>query len=218
MSLTTTGYARQIADYVHAVSLVREPAVMAKLREVTATLPMAEMQISVEQGLFMSQLAAMLGARRTIEVGTFTGYSALAVARMLPPDGQLVACDVSREWTTIARRFWKEAGVDERIDLRLGPAARTLAAMVQAGEQGRFDFAFIDADKGAYPRYYDLCLELVRGGGVIAIDNAFLDGGVLDGTGAGPVVRDLTRRIFDDDSVDASLVPIGDGLLLARKR
>jgi predicted O-methyltransferase YrrM len=221
MSTQTTAYADSIARYVRDVAHAREPAVMRRLREVTSKMPMAEMQISVEQGVLLGLLAQMLGARRTLEIGVFTGYSALAVARVLPPDGQLIACDVSEEWTAVAREFWVEAGVDDRIDLRLGPAAGTLDALIEAGETDRFDFAFIDADKRGYPGYFSQCLELVRPGGLIALDNAFLDGDVVEATeegGAGQVIRDLTAGIFADERVDPALVPIGDGLLLARRR
>ncbi|HSN71588.1 MAG TPA: class I SAM-dependent methyltransferase [Steroidobacteraceae bacterium] len=221
MSTQSNAYPSAIADYVQAISLTREPAVMARLRERTSGMPMAVMQISAEQGLLLGLLVRMLAARRTIEVGVFTGYSALAVARMLPPDGRVVACDVSEEWTAIAREYWAEAGMADRIDLRLGPAASTLDAMIAAGEAGSYDFAFIDADKSGYPGYFAQCLELVRPGGLIALDNAFLDGQVLDPDAtqaSGRVLRDLTQQIFADQRVEPALVPIGDGLLLARRR
>jgi caffeoyl-CoA O-methyltransferase len=169
----------------------------------------------------MEMLARSLGARRAVEVGVFTGYSSICVARALPPDGKLVACDVSEEWTAVARRYWAEAGLAGRIDLRLAPASETLAGMIAAGEAGTYDFAFIDADKEAYPDYYEKCLTLLRPGGMMAIDNMFMNGKVFDeapeSEGA-RVVRALAGTIFADERVEPALVPIGDGLLLARKR
>ncbi len=194
---------------------------LAELRAETAKLPMAIMQISAEQGRLMEVLARSLGVKRAIEVGVFTGYSSICVARALPPDGKLVACDVSEEWTAVARRYWAEAGVAEKIELRLAPASETLAAMLEAGEGGGYDFAFIDADKEGYPGYYEQCLELLRPGGMLALDNAFMGGRVFDGESPSEgarVVRALTEAIFRDERVEPALVPIGDGLLLARKR
>ncbi|MEM9694754.1 MAG: class I SAM-dependent methyltransferase, partial [Myxococcota bacterium] len=162
-----------------------------------------------------------LGVRRALEIGVFTGYSALAVALELPADGRLVACDRSEEWTAVARRHWREAGVEDRIDLRLGPAVETLDALIDNDDAAPFDFAFIDADKGAYPRYYEQCLHLVRAGGVIAIDNVFWGGSVADEarTDDVPVVlRELTTTIMADDRVDPCHLPLGDGVLLIRKR
>ncbi len=200
---------------------VREPAVMARLRAETEKLPGAGMQIGPEQGQFMGLLVRLIGARRALEVGTYTGYSALAVALALPPDGKIVCCDVSEEWTRIARRFWREAGVADRIELRLAPAADTLEKLRAAGEDGRFDFAFIDADKGNYDLYYERCLKLVRPGGLIAIDNALWYGAVADPAQRDKdtrAIRALNRKIRDDARVDMALLPIGDGLLLARPR
>ena len=208
-------------DYVRGLAKRREDAVLAALREETAKLPLAIMQISVEQGRLMEMLARSLGAKRAIEVGVFTGYSAICVARALPQNGKLVACDVSKEWTSVARRHWAQAGVADRIDLRVAPASVTLAGMIEAGESGGYDFAFIDADKEAYPDYYEKCLALLRPGGMVAIDNMFMNGRVFDEApeGEGPrVVRTLAETIFADERVEAALVPIGDGLLLARKR
>lgn len=212
-----------IADWLRSCAERREDPLLARLREATAVLPQAAMQISVEQGLLLGLLARLLGARRAIEVGVFTGYSALCIARALPPDGRLVACDVSREWTALARPFWREAGVEERIDLRLAPAAETLAALLQEDAAGTFDLAFLDADKDAQAGYYEQCLELLRPGGLVAVDNAFLGGDVLAPEesrwpGSARAVRELTLAVLDDPRVDASLVPIGDGLLLARRR
>lgn len=200
---------------------VREPDVMRRLREETAGMAEASMQIGPEQGQLMALLVELLGAERTIEVGTFTGYSALAVARALPDHGRLIACDVSEEWTAIGRRYWKEAGQDHKIDLRLGPALDTLDQLLAEGRAGAFDFAFIDADKENYAAYYERCLALVRVGGLIAVDNTLWSGKVADpavtddDTGA---IRAFNRGLADDDRVSLSLVPIGDGLTLARKR
>lgn len=219
MSTRTHPLDERLSDYLHDLALLREDPLLAELRAETAALPMSRMQIAVEQGLFMGLLVRMLGAKRCLEVGVFTGYSSLCVARGLPEGGQLVACDVSEEWTAIARRYWKRAGVAERIELRLGPGAETLRSLIDAGETGRFDFAFLDADKDSQAAYYEQCLTLLRRGGLVAIDNAFLGGevvGAREGTPA--LVRALTERVFSDERVDPSLLPIGDGLLLARKR
>jgi len=207
--------------YVRNHALARESAVHARLREATAALPEHRMQISVEQGRLMSLLTGLAGARRAIEVGVFTGYSALCVAERLPPDGVLVACDVSQEWTGIGRRHWEEAGVADRIDLRIGPAAETLSAMIAAGESGTYDLAFIDADKEPYDVYYERCLELLRPGGLVLIDNVFMHGRAVEpeaDDAAGKAVKALTAKIAEDDRVEPALVPIGDGLMLARKR
>src|SRR5688572_22776901 len=170
MSTRTVSLDDRLYDYLLAVS-VREPRVLAELREETAKLPSAGMQISPEQGQFMRLLAELIGARRTLEIGVFTGYSALCVAQALPPDGELIACDVSEEYTSIARRYWQRAGLDQRIRLELGPALSTLDRRIAAGEGGSYDFAFIDADKENYHAYYERCLQLLRQGGLIAIDN-----------------------------------------------
>ena len=200
---------------------LREPQVLARLRQVTASLPQAGMQIAPEQGQFMQLLVRLLGARRCLEVGTFTGYSALAVALALPGDGELIACDVSVEWTQVARQYWHEAGVDGRIDLRLAPALETLEGLLDAGRVSTFDFAFIDADKGNYVAYYERVIEFLRPGGLLAVDNALWDGRVADpgeNDADTNAIRALNDRVHRDERVDASLVPIGDGLLLARKR
>ena len=209
----------RLADYLHDLARRREDPLLAELRRETAALPEARMQIAVEQGLFLGLLVRVLGARRCLEVGVFTGYSSLCVARALPADGRLVACDVSEEWTAVARRYWERAGVAGRVELRLGPAAATLANLVEAGEAGRFDFAFLDADKERQAEYYERCLTLLRPGGLVAIDNAFLGGDVVDATeGTAAAVRALSERIHDDPRVDPALLPVADGLLLARKR
>lgn len=179
------------------------------------------MQISVEQGQFMALLVRLLGAQKTLEVGVFTGYSALCVALALPPDGRVVACDISEAWTAIARRYWDQADVAGKIDLRLGPAMGTLQNLEAQGHGGTFDFAFIDADKENYDRYYESALALVRPGGLVALDNTLWSGLVAD-----PSVRDddtvalraLNQKLHQDERIDLSLLPVGDGLTLARKR
>lgn len=199
----------------------REAPILRELRAETASLPAAGMQISPEQGQFMQLLVSLLGARKTLEVGVFTGYSSLATALALPPDGRIVALDVSEEWTTMARRYWKKAGVSARIDLRIAPALTTLDALLAEGQAGTFDFAFIDADKASYDAYYERALTLVRPGGLVAIDNALWSGRVADPAETDPdttALRALNAKLRDDVRVDFSLVPIGDGLALARKR
>ncbi|MHC5001599.1 MAG: O-methyltransferase [Planctomycetota bacterium] len=221
MSVETRTLDEPLRTYLRELSLRREEAALARLRDETLPLPESQMQISVEQGRLMAVLVMTLGVRRAIEVGVFTGYSSLCVARHLPPDGVLVACDVSDEWTSVARRHWESAGVADRIDLRLGPASETLAAMIAAGEAGTYDFAFIDADKTGYGDYYERCVTLVRSGGLVALDNAFKGGRVVDpepDDREAIAIRAVTERIFDDERVDPALVPVGDGLLIARKR
>ena len=200
---------------------VREPAILGKLRDETSRMPYGGMQISPEQGQFMALLVELIGARRAIEVGVFTGYSSLRVALALPPDGRIVACDVSEEYTNVARRYWREAGVDGKIELRLGPALGTLDALLAEGQSGSFDFAFIDADKANYGGYYERCLALLRPGGLLAVDNTLWSGAVADPKKQDPdtrAIRELNAKVAYDPRVSASLVPIGDGLLLARKR
>lgn len=202
-------------------TLVKETPLQRRLREETAKLPMGMMQIGADQGALLALLVRLIGARRTLEIGTFTGYSALTMASALPPDGKLIACDVSEEWTSIGRRYWREAGLEGRIDLRLGPAAETLRALLAAGEAGRFDFAFIDADKSNYDTYYELSFQLLRPNGLIAIDNVLWGGSVLDekkrdaDTAA---LRALNLKVRDDARVESVLLTVGDGLTLARKR
>jgi predicted O-methyltransferase YrrM len=199
---------------------LREHAEMAALRQATRTHPRAGMQISPEQGQFMALLVKLIAARRTIEVGVFTGYSALAVALALPEDGGILACDVSDEFTSIGRPHWQRAGVAHKIELVLAPARTTLDARLAAGEAGTYDFAFIDADKVSYDDYYERCLQLVRPGGLIAIDNTLWSGRVAlpardEDTAA---LQKLNRKLHADERVDLSLLPIGDGLTLARRR
>jgi predicted O-methyltransferase YrrM len=205
-----------------------ETPVERALRAATAKLPDAQMQIGADQGAFMALLVRLMGARRCIEIGTFTGYSALAVAAALPEGGTLVACDVSEEWTGIAREYWASGGVGDRITLELGPARETLDRLIREGGAGRrgrgrgsFDFAFIDADKVGYDAYYERCLTLLRPGGLIAMDNALQDGKVADPSNHEEnteAIRSLNAKVRDDPRVEACLVTIGDGLLLARKR
>jgi predicted O-methyltransferase YrrM len=200
---------------------VREPGVMGELRAETAKLPMAGMQIGPEQGQFMALLVKLMGAKRCVEVGVFTGYSSLAVALALPPDGTIIACDVSEEWTAIARRYWKKAGVESKIDLRLGPALDTLDAMIAQGKAASFDFAFIDADKGNYLGYYERCLQLLRKGGLVAVDNTLWSGDVADPDntkGDTVALRKFNDALHHDERIDLTLLPVGDGLTLALKR
>jgi caffeoyl-CoA O-methyltransferase len=200
---------------------VREPDVLRRLREETALLEQARMQISPEQGQLMGLLVRLMGARRALEVGVFTGYSALCVALALPEDGKLIACDVNPEWTSVARRYWQEGGVAERIDLRLGSARDSLRALLAAGAAGAFDFAFLDADKQNYDVYYEDTLRLLRPGGLVAIDNALWGGRVADAAAIDPdtvALRALNAKLHSDERVDIALAPIGDGLFLARKR
>jgi caffeoyl-CoA O-methyltransferase len=199
----------------------RETAVQRALRRATARQRGAGMQISPEQAGFMQLLVRMLRARRCIEIGTYTGYSALAVALALPPDGRIVCCDVSEAWTAIGRRFWNKAGVAHKIRLRLAPALETLDALIAQGEAGRFDFAFIDADKTNYANYYERCLKLVRRGGLVAVDNTLWGGSVVDARKQSAdtrAIRAFNRRLRRDRRVELALVPIGDGLTLALKR
>jgi caffeoyl-CoA O-methyltransferase len=214
----------QITDEIHRYLVdhsVREPDVLARLRAATASLPQAGMQIGPEQGQLMALLAKLVGAKRCIEVGVFTGYSSLAVALALPEDGRILACDVSEQWTAIARRFWREAGVEHKIELKLQPAVRTLEELLAAGEAGRYDFAFVDADKPAYDSYYELLLKLLRPGGLMALDNTLWSGAVLDPNEREPntvALRALNDKLHRDERIDLSLLPVGDGLTLARKR
>jgi caffeoyl-CoA O-methyltransferase len=202
-----------LETYVRRVG-VREPDVLARLRDETSHLPNAQMQISPEQGAFMSVLVKAIGARRCLEVGTFTGYSSTVVALAIPDDGHLTCCDVSVEWTDVARRYWTDAGVAHKIDLRIGPAVDTLQTL----EDGSFDFAFIDADKPGYDAYYERALRLVRPGGLIAIDNVLWSGRVADDADQDErtqAIRALNAKIATDKRVDVAMVPIGDGMTLA---
>jgi len=206
-------------DYLLSVSL-REDPLLRQLREETARDEMARMQVAPEQGQLLALLARLTGARRALEVGVFTGYSALCVARALPEDGRLVACDVNETWTAMARRYWVQAGVDERIDLRLAPALETLDRLLQAGEGGSYDFAFIDADKENYQAYFEKVYALLRPGGLVAVDNTLWSGSVIDPScqdAATRAIRAFNEALLADTRVQISLVPIADGLTLALK-
>ena len=219
MSVATIAMTEALHGYLLKTA-VREPALLERLRRETAELPNGGMQISPEQGQLMRLLIELTGARRALEVGVFTGYSAMIVALALPPDGKLVACDVSPEWTDVARRYWLEAGIESKIELHLRPAVQTLDALLAAGQAGSFDFAFIDADKLGYDAYYERCLSLIRSGGLIAVDNTLWSGAVADASDqreSTRAIRALNAKIAADTRVTASLVPIGDGLYLARK-
>jgi predicted O-methyltransferase YrrM len=218
MSRRTIEMTDRLYDYLLRHSL-REPEIFRQLREETALLPDGRMQISPEQGQFMALLVSLIGARKTIEIGTFTGYSAMWVASALPPDGIVLACDVSEEWTSIARRYWGVAGLAGKIDLRLGPALATLHSL-PIGELGTYDFVFIDADKTSYAAYYEEALKFLRPGGLVALDNAFREGDIAnpETTNADTLaMREVNDLIHHDPRVMPSLVPIGDGLLLALK-
>jgi predicted O-methyltransferase YrrM len=220
MARRTISLTEQLYDYMLAVSL-REPKLLERLRHETAQLPRAQMQISPEQGQFMALLIKLIGAKRALEVGVFTGYSSLCVALALPEDGQLITCDSSKEWTSIAQRYWQEAGIAKKIDLRLAPAAETLEKLIEDGQSNSFDFAFIDADKKSYNEYYEYCLQLIRPEGLIAIDNVLRHGMVVDDAIQDEntkVIRALNKKLHKDSRVDISLVPIADGLTLVRKR
>lgn len=220
MSYRPTALTEDLHRYLLEVSL-REPALLTRLREETARRGDAGMQISPEQGQFMALLIELTGARRVLEIGTFTGYSALAMALALPSDGRIVACDVEPETTAVARRYWAEAGIAEKIDLRLAPALDTLDGLLAEGAAESFDFAFIDADKGNYEAYYERCLSLLRQGGLLAVDNVLWNGAVADPAARDPdteAIRALNLRLREDPRISLSMVPISDGLSLARKR
>lgn len=197
---------------------MQEHPVLAELREETAQIPESVMQICPEQGALMANLIRLMSAKKTIEIGTFTGYSALAVALALPDDGKIVACDISEEWTSVGKKKWEQAGVGDKIDLRIAPALETLEGLMAEGQEGTFDFAFIDADKANYLDYYKMCLKLVRKGGVIAIDNVLWSGAVIqnDINDIDTVaIRDLNDYLVQDERVALSMVPVGDGLTIA---
>ena len=215
-----TSLDERLHDYVVAVA-VRENAILARLRAETAKLPQGGMQISPDQAAFLQFLVRAIGARRCLEIGVFTGYSALAVALALGDDGRVTALDRSAEWTQIARKYWAEAGIAAKIDLKLAPAAETLEALLAEGRAGRYDFAFIDADKENYEIYFERCLALVRPGGVIAVDNTLWNGAVIDPNKTDAdteAIRAFNRARHRDSRIDLCLVPIADGVTLARKR
>ncbi|MGF1459820.1 MAG: class I SAM-dependent methyltransferase [Leptolyngbyaceae cyanobacterium] len=220
MSNQSIGLGTDLYHYLLSVSL-REHSTLAKLRAETATHVMGQMQISPEQGQFMALLIKLANVQNALEIGVFTGYSALAVALALPPEGRLVACDVNAEYTAIARKYWQLAGVTHKIDLRLAPAIETLQQLIEAGKTETFDFVFIDADKSNYDTYYEQALQLVKPGGLIAIDNVLWSGRVADTTvtdNRTQRIRALNQKIVADTRVDLSLLPVGDGLTLALKR
>lgn len=220
MSARTLSMTDALYDYLLAHTL-REHPVLAELRELTRTLPRAAMQISPEQGQFMALLVRLMGAERCLEIGTFTGYSSTVVALALPASGHVTCLDVSEEYTRHAREAWRRAGVEDKVTLQLAPALDSLEQMLAEGRAGEFDFAFIDADKGNYARYYEAALELVRAGGLIAVDNTLWGGAVADPADQDAdtvAIRAFNERLHADKRIDLSLLPIGDGLSLARKR
>ena len=220
MSSVSFTIEKNIYDYMVTTS-VREPALLGELRRETSKLRNANMQISPEHGQFMGLLVRSIGARKALELGTFTGYSSISVAMALPEDGKLVCCDMSKEYTDTARRYWKMAGLEKKIELRLGPALESVDALLAEGGAGSFDFAFIDADKGNYGTYYERVLKLLRPGGMMAIDNVFQHGRVMDAKNQETnvqAVKALNKKIPDDDRVYSSMLPVGDGLTLVLKK
>ena len=220
MANKTIGISDELAAYVVEVG-TREPEVLARLREETAAIPQHGMQIAPEEGAFLELLVELVGARRCIEVGTFTGYSSTAVALALPEDGRLVCCDVSEEWTSLARKYWDEAGVAGKIDLHVAPAAATLDQLLADGEEATYDFAFVDADKTGYDGYYERLLRLVRPGGLIALDNTLWGGAVLDQDADDEdtrAIQALNAKLATDERITLCLLPVADGVTLARRR
>jgi len=210
----------ELWEYMRRVTL-REPALLRRLREETARYPNSNFQISAEQGQLMGLLMRIIGARRTIEVGVYTGYSALSVALALPDDGRVIACDINEEWTAVGRRYWREAGMDGKIDLRLGPALATLDGLIASGQANQFDFMFIDADKTNYANYYERALVLLRPGGLIGVDNVLWYGRVIDASfddADTRAIRAFNERLLNDDRVWLSMLPVRDGLTLACKK
>ena len=220
MANKTIGISDELAAYVIEVG-TREPDVLARLRAETAALPQHGMQISPEEGAFLALLVELTGAHRCIEVGTFTGYSSIAVALALPDHGRLVCCDVSTDWTSLARKYWDEAGVAHKIDLHIAPATETLDQLLEEGEEATFDFAFVDADKTGYDAYYERLLRLVRPGGLIVFDNTLWNGKVVEPDTDDPdtrAIRALNRKLAGDERVTTCLLPVADGVTLARRR
>ena len=218
MSSRSLGLSEELYHYLLSHSL-RETQACADLRAATETMEFGRMQVSPEQGQFMAFLVSLLAVKKAIEVGTFTGYSALCVAQALPEDGTLIACDVSEEWTSIGKQYWEQAGISHKIDLRLGPALDTLASLKE--EHGTFDFGFIDADKVNYLQYYTHILQLLRPGGILLVDNVLWGGSVADPTNQEEstcAIRKINEHIHNDSRVDVSMLPIGDGLTIVRKR
>ena len=220
MSSSTIGLSNELRKYMLDVSF-RDDEILRQLREETLTLKEAQMQISPEQGAFLSILTKILNAKKTLDIGVFTGYSSLVVARELPDDGLVVACDTSIEWTSIAKKYWKLAGVDNKVGLHLAPARETLEKLIEDGQASTYDFSFIDADKINYQSYYEYSLILLKPGGIIAIDNVLWSGQVIDQTDFEPAtraIRSFNEKLYQDKRVFISMVPIGDGLTLAYKK
>jgi predicted O-methyltransferase YrrM len=220
MSKGTIGLGKELNEYL-VVNQPPEHPMLKELRETTAKLRSAFLQVAPEQGHFLAFLARLVGARNALEIGTYTGYSALAVALVLPPDGRLVTCDINKEWTAIARHYWNKAGVGDKVELKLGRASDALAALRQQGSDGQFDFVFIDADKTGYDGYYESALALVRPGGLIVFDNMLRDGDVADPRVTDEdvtAIRALNAKIAKDERVDRVLAPVGDGMTLVRRR
>jgi len=220
MSNASLGLPADLNAYLQRVG-VREHPLLTRLRDETAALPQHGMQIAPEQGALMAMLVRLMGARRCVEVGTFTGYSSLAVALALPDDGRITCFDVSDEWTAVARRYWAEAGVGDRVELRLGPGVEGLDGLLAEGAAGTVDFAFVDADKVSYPLYHERLMDLLRPGGLVAYDNVLWGGAVVDPAADDAdtrAIRALNDSLATDERVDVSMVPIADGLTLARKR
>ena len=220
MQKSDLGLDDMLYEYLLKVSL-READVLRRLREETAAMPLSIMQIAPEQGQFMALLVELMGATRCIEVGVFTGYSSLAVALALPPRGRITACDISEEFTAVARRYWAEAGVDHMIDLHLAPALETLDGLIAEGAKGSYDFAFIDAEKTEYADYYERLLTLLRPGGLILVDNVLWSGKVADpaiDSDDTVALRAFNEKLKADERISLSMLPVADGLTLARKR
>ena len=220
MSTATILLDEKLREYLLNVS-VKESEILRELREETAQMEYSAMQISPEQGSFMAFLVGLINGKRTLDIGVFTGYSSLVVALALPEDGYVTACDINTEWTDIARKYWKLAQVEDKIDLRIAPALETLDELLTDGYRGTYDFSFIDADKINYQQYYERSLELIRSGGLIAIDNVLWSGRVIDDHCGDPnteAIREFNKKLYQDERVSISMVPIGDGLTLACKQ
>ncbi len=220
MSTKTITLTERLHQYLLSTSL-HEPPILTRLREETARFPVASMQIAPEQGQFMALLVQLMGAQRCIELGVFTGYSALWVALALPPQGKLIACDINKEWTDVAQRYWQEAGAADRIELRLAPALEILDELLASGKAGSFDFIFIDADKENYSNYYERSLQLLRRGGLIVVDNVLWSGRVADSKeqdSATVAIRRFNASLYFDERITLSMLPLADGLTLAYKR